>query len=432
MTPRFISSLVDGKDGIAWLLYDLQRKCIVETLCDYADDMVSKAQLSRLTVEQEMGHLRVFWAFLDGERIDVNDISDQKLVTFRDHALKQARESPSHRGSEEAAKTTVNAKLVRIYDWLIWLQESGRVRANLIGARDCRVKSALETSAVSLLRWRDPALGSTARYPLLFRLKASRSKHRLAKFVPTEETLDTVHAYFLGQIKSEHAAHRNCMIADVASYIGFRRASIQSLTTMQFVGVPKVDFVKTDHSTVLIQPARQKFDYGDTYELPLWLHDAVGTFIEQYRNPHIDKLGVGREIHKDKVFISDRDGRPLTDRAISALMSKAMRAAGAPKGTSMHAWRSKYAVEETAEVYERRRELGLDTSIGTMDAVVARSLGHKNPMSARAYTSAYEAAEVARRRAQRESERHAEKLRIRELEAENNMLRQQQGRDTSS
>ena len=84
----------------------------------------------------------------------------------------------------------------------------------------------------------------------------------------------------------------------------------------------------------------------------------------------------------------------------------------------MHAWRGKFAVEEAEEAYQLRREGGLDTSITTMDAVLARALGHQRSESARPYTANYEASEVSRRRAARDSERQSDKRRVRELEAE--------------
>lgn len=418
MSIDFASSVVRTGGDFAWMLYDLKKCCIVEQLCDYAASMVDKAQLTLLTVNQEMGHLKVFWIFLKSRSIELEKIANKDIEDFRDFAFKQVLNGVAHRGSEDAAKTTVNAKLVRIYDWLMWMQETNRMPANSIGARFCKVTSALESSSICCLRPRDPHIHSSSRYPLCYRIKSGKSKHSLSKFIPTEETLDAVHAYFFEKCETDFIAHRNCLIADIASYSGFRRGSIQSLTTKNFVGKNGVDFVETKNETVLIRPSRQKFSYENVFELPNWLHDAAKEFIYGQLFPLIESLGVSTHVHRDALFISSRNGKALTDQAMTALMSKALRSLGAPKGTAMHAWRAKFAVEETANEYQTRRELGLDTSIGTMDTVVARKLGHKNSTSVRAYTSAHEAAEVSRHRAQRENERNTDKLRIKALEAE--------------
>jgi site-specific recombinase XerD len=413
MNDRFKSSLISVGSSFSWLLYDTKSKSLVEPLCDYADDMVLKAQLSELTVSQEMGYLRVFYAFVVSSGKNVDEASDNLLKDFRDYSLCEAKSGRAHRGSEEAAKRTTNAKLIRIYDWLRWLQDTERVRSGFIGPRHCRITSGLERSSV--LHARRTSSQMVERYPLLFRLRSGKSKHGMPKFIPTEDTVDNVYAHFHANATSSHVVHRNCLIASIASYTGFRRASIQSLLTTQF---DALNLVHTERDSVLVQPLRQKFGYGDVFEIPGWLLHQVVDFIRSHRNEVVTRTGADRRIHADHLFLSDRTGRPLQDRTFTALMSRALRATGAGKGAAMHAWRSKFAIEVTEESYEIRSALGLDTSIETMDSVVARSLGHKSPLSARAYTSAHEASEVSRVRAQREKSRLTDKNRIAHLEAE--------------
>ncbi|RYH32777.1 MAG: site-specific integrase [Alcaligenaceae bacterium] len=309
----------------------------------------------------------------------------------------------------------MNAKLIRIYYWLAWMQKTNRVRPGLIGISRCPVISALGAGEVQHGR-----VPTSDKFPLLLRLKARKSKHDLPKFRPDESTLDALTEHFQGAGHSAHVAHRNCLMASIAAYTGFRRGSIQSLTVSQFEGD---DYVETDRNSVLIKPKKQKFGYGDIYEIPTWLHEQIRNFISEYRSQVLIRCRAGARAHKNHVFISDRDGKPLTERAITALMSKALRALNAPKGFAIHLWRGKFAADETAEQYERRSELGLDTSILTMDSIIARTLGHKNLNSARPYTSEYEAAEVARRRALRDNERGADKKRILELEEQVRLLK---------
>ncbi len=127
MNENFVSSIVRAGDQFAWMFYDLKRGCIVEHLCDYAESMVENSQLTQLTVNQEMGHLRVFWIFIKLRSIELGSINDEIIKEFRDFTFKQVLCGVAHRGSEEAAKATVNAKLARIYDWLMWMQETNRI-----------------------------------------------------------------------------------------------------------------------------------------------------------------------------------------------------------------------------------------------------------------------------------------------------------------
>lgn len=413
MNGRFKSSLITVGSSFSWLLYDTKSKSLVEPLCDYADDMVLRAQLSLLTVSQEMGYLRVFYAFVISNRKTIEEVSDTILGDFRAYALSSAKRGRAHRGSEEAAKRTTNAKLVRIYDWLRWLQDTNRVKSGYIGPQLCRITSGLERSTV--LHARQATSQLIERYPLLFRLKSGRSKHRIPKFIPTEDTVDAVFAHFHANASSSHVAHRNCLITSIASYTGFRRASIQSLRATQF---DASNIKYTERDSVIIQPLRQKFGYGDVFEIPGWLLNQILDFIRNHRNEVVVRTGSDKKVHEDYLFLSDRTGRPLQDQTFTAVMSRALRSTGADKGAAMHAWRSKFAIEVTEENYEIRSAIGLDTSIETMDSVVARSLGHKSPLSARAYTSTYEAAAVSRVRAKRAKERLLDKERIVQLEAE--------------
>ena len=408
MTRRFKQTIVDLGGEFALLTYDLKVQQLVDELCDYSEFLSQKLQLSRLTVRQELGYLCAFWGYLTSNNIALNEINDGVLKAFRDATLIGVTRSAAYRGSRHAAEQTVNAKLSRVYDWLWWLQESERVSPGLIGKKAALVFSSSPNKPFGRLS-KDGyrSLPLSTRYPLLYRVKTARSKHVLPKTIPTEVMLDSVHAYFFSTSKSPFIQHRNSLIADVASETGFRRASIQSLHVDQFAGT---DFVETDRDTVILKPARQKFDYSNTFEIPAFVHELIKQFVISYRQPFIEAHGVTARTHQGAVFISARDGRPLSDRALTALMSKAMRACGAEKGTALHAWRAKFAIEEVSHEYEHRSALGLDTSADSIERAVALKLGHKNSQSLRAYTSWHEAGEVARRRA----EQHKEQLQIRE------------------
>ncbi|MGJ7538583.1 MULTISPECIES: hypothetical protein [unclassified Variovorax] len=416
MKYRFKQTLVVDGANFAFLTYDLQGECLVDELCDYASMAIDVLQWSRLTVKQELGSLRVFWAFLVSKGLALDELTDAVLTSFRDDALAAVLQSPAYRGSRHAAEATVNAKLLRVYDWLWWLQASLRVRGDLIGIGGASIRSASQVARPQHERRAyQHASKLHDRYPLLYRVRTARSKHSLPRTIPTEQTLDDVHAYFFSRSASSYLRHRNCLIADIASYTGFRRGSIQSLHVDQFGGEGAM---LTDRDTVILKPARQKFGYGNTFEIPVFLHEQVCHFVQTYRSDVVARHGAAQDVHRGCVFLSARDAKPLTDGAMTALMSKAMRATGAVKGTALHAWRAKFAVEEVQHEYEHRAALGLDTSADTIERAVALRLGHKNSESMRAYTSWHEAGEVARRRSGHHREQLRARDRILELEKE--------------
>lgn len=416
MTDRFKLSLVELGNSYAALVYDLNKRRVVDELTNYADELIGHLHLKRLSIQQEMGYLRVFWAYLISAGIGVEAVTDDVIKGFRSHALTSAMSSRSNRsGSSNAVNATVNAKLVRVYDWLMWLQETERIPANTIGYRNAAVQSALKGSSLSRDARSNKELRARDRYPLLLDDRTRNSKHRVPKFIPTEDTVDALHAHFMELKGSSHIRHRNTLLVDVAAYTGFRRNSIQSLHVDQFMGS---DFTRTDHDTVIIRPLRQKFDYGDTYEIPLMLHDRVRDFIQTHRHALVASKGVRQRETRGAVFISERTCRPLDDRSITSIISKAMRACGAPKGTAIHSFRAKFLVEAISDEYADRRTLGLDTSEETITRAVARKAGQRNPMSLRPYISGNEASLLVRNKAD-------QRRRAKALQEDNDQLREQ-------
>lgn len=417
MSERFKQTTVkDGKgDGI--LVYDLREKSLVTPLCDYAAYLQRYRGNKRLTLEQEIGHLRVFWSFLRSRKLTLDEIDDKLLEEFRDVAKFRAMQSPAHRGSENAAKKTVNAKLMRIYHWLVWLRDTRAVPSWVIGRIDCRVKSTLASGENYGDRSKSD---SRDRFPLLFDVPDQNSKHRLPRVLPTDDTLTSAHRIFFEQAHDLHTAHRNCLLLDIASVTGFRRGSINSLTVDQFTGA---DYAETCNGTVVIRPKKQKFGYGDTFEIPTFLHEQVKRFIVEYRDPFVERKSVRQSTHGGAVFLSNKTGAPLTDRSQTAIVSPVMRKLGLKKGSVLHVWRSKFAVEEVEHEYMDRKKLGLDTSPLSIQLAVSTALGQKHPESIRPYISAFEASKVSSRRAKEREALRREKERLIQLEEENRALR---------
>ncbi|MFI8619250.1 hypothetical protein ACIGHN_27535 [Acidovorax sp. NPDC077693] len=396
------------------LLYDFQQKEIVSDVSDYADELVLKLSMARASIHQEIGHLRVFVGYLSSRGLGVNDCSNKLIADFRDFFFSKIPSGTSANVvTADRARITINAKLVRIYDWLKWLQENGRAAENLIGAKGCRVESHLFGSSLSYLSPRNSELRSFDRYPLLLDVRTRNKRGGFPKYVPTEDTVDALHEYFLESDKSLHIKYRNILMIDIAAYTGFRRGSIQSLEIDQFIGK---SFEITDRDTVLLRPARQKRSYGDYFEIPIDLHQNVTGFIKNHRAQHLIRKNVPESRTKGAVFISERSCQPLDDRSITAIVSEALRACGAPKGVAIHSFRAKFLIKSTELEYEDRKNLGLDTSSESVSRSVATKAGHRSTRSIKPYTEGNEASKLVKHhnnQARRAKETLAENTRLR-------------------
>jgi site-specific recombinase XerD len=363
-------------------------------MTDYSLYLSEEEQLSNLTVAQELGYVRFFGEYLNAHACGLEQVDDGTLLKFRNHSLLWAKRSKSSRGSLELSKATANTKLRRAYLWLQWLQDSGRIKHGRIGSRGCAVKSALsERRKLSERSEADSRMvSSIALFPLQYRLKTSNSKHQVPSFIPTELTLDDLHEYFFENSASDYIAHRNCLLIDVADSVGLRRASINSLRVSQFLDPLEVGELQT----ALIRPDSQKFSYANTFRFPPWIVERVRSFASEQRRQLIEDQRISSKVHGDRIFLSSRDGRPLTDRAITAIVSKALRKLGAPKGSAIHGFRYKFIDETVDAEYEDRLERGLDTSMDSITAAVSLKTGHKSVKSLRGYASASHAKRAAK------------------------------------
>lgn len=420
-TALQISTVKLGPKAFSVLVYDIGSGCVVNEITDYSDRLIDKLKLKELTVSKEVNHLIIFWTYMDSQGKTYRDASDQWLKDFGKYCKAQAIKSPSHRGNSNSAERTANEKLARVYDWLLWLREMEKLPPNTIGSLECAVGTVLEKSSVAPGRKQDRrGISAGDAYPAQFKLQAPGVRYRLPKFIPTEETVDAIHAFFFENCSTAHLAYRNALIVDIASETGFRRASINSLRIDQFVGRA---YVETEDGMVAVVPAVQKLGYSNTLLIPKMLHEQVREFIQTHRSEFIEAIGIPERIHQNKVFISARTGRPLDDRSISQLVSDAMRAIGAPKGAALHAYRAKFANEEVEAEYQDRKDLKLNPSSDDVRKAVALRLGQRNPESLSAYTAHYESVQLMKRRNAKRGEALKDKSRIAELEDENARLR---------
>lgn len=376
-----------------WFVYDLRRREICPLLSSYADHLVGD-DLEPITVGQAMGYLVTFVEAISRKSIDISSLDQDALREFRDEELERSLKRKSSRGSKEKAKTTVNAKLHRIYQWCHWLQETGRMKP-ILGPNG-PVKSTLGFEARNS---NDP---SQARrwYPLCYRLKYDRSKHTISGFLPTGHDIDQIHAYFFENASSPYVAHRNALIVDLAECSGFRRGSIGSLTVDQFEGAPR----KPIPGYSLVQPTRQKFGYRNVFPIPDFMIERVREFVEEHWRPLVKNKDVPAEIHQGRLFLSSRSGAPLRDRSITQLITPALRSVGAPKGSSLHAFRAKFTNDEVDHELEQRLARGTDTSTSSISEAVSEKLGHRNPLSIRPYVAYRQSQLGAKMRASRQTE----------------------------
>lgn len=390
---RFVLSQVPVQDGRpAFLVYDLDKECIVRELSDYSTYLINEKNNSYLTVSQGLGQLIEFWVFLLDTDTSLHRISNETIRTFRDQNLKKVRNSKAHRGGTDQAKQTVNLKLERIYQWIVWLQETRLVPLGTIG-NHALVQAIVDTPQVRMRKGGHWVRGGIRKYPLLFRVGKRNSKHSAPSSVVTDKDVSNLMAHFSATY-GPFIAQRNILFIDIAEAAGFRRGSICSLRIDQF----ETSDLQRANGEYLVRPSKQKFSYTKTFGIELSLAFRIREFIDNYWQPWVTAHQISRKIHQNALFLSEKSGRPIQERSMTQVISSGFRALGFDKGVGPHILRGKFTSNYADEELAERRELGLDTSNRSIAAAVAMKTGHDDPDQFYRYASSSQArqARIAR------------------------------------
>jgi hypothetical protein len=387
--------------------YDTDRFIIVDDIMDFAIHLQVHELWSFSYVKNEMYHLIVYLNYLGSNRISVENAVNDTLRDFRDSDF--IRLGKASRASEKKIKRVINSRLTLVYSFYHWYQ--GRhVVLDLIGAEGCAI-----TSDFSLRSKRNKSSHDCYRmFPLCHR-RIGRSSQHATEYSATEDDIDSLEGHFRKGC-NEYISERNSLMMAIASSVGFRRGSLNSLRCSQF---SNEELAKSMDDYLIVNPDKQKFDANINYRIPILLAYRISEFINTVRKNMVIAKGFGDNVTLDRIFLSVRDGTPLHDASISDIFGQAFKSIGnLHSRTSIHSFRRKFAQDRIQANFEQRAELKLDTSDASVSAAVAMELGQRNADSIKPY--------VARTQQMLVNQRHQDKSQlIKKLMEENVLLKMQ-------
>ncbi|MBB6557531.1 integrase [Acidovorax soli] len=337
----------------------------------------------------------------------VHSLEDSILEGFRDKELELVIKNSRSRQNERKAKATVNARLSAVYRWIWWMRQTGIISEHVAGPKGCSVIVDIRGPSRIARKSRGPLSGKVRNTPssrhsltmhLLFPDAEKRGKFKTG-FVATRTDADSIVERLTTRNSSEYRNLRDALIVDLAVEVGFRVGSIASLRDSDF---DKKKITTTAESTVVVTPLVQKYSYQNSFNIPVWLALRICALIE-IRDEHLRCKGLSARVMERRIFVSERTLKPLTSRAISQQIACLLRSLGAPKGTSVHAFRALFCTEEIEREIDYRLARGLDTSAASICASVALKMGHSDPLSIFSYVSRALALRAARERASSKS-----------------------------
>ncbi|WP_197091082.1 hypothetical protein, partial [Herbaspirillum chlorophenolicum] len=352
-------------------------------IMDYSLKLIDDG-LDEKSVRNEIFLLKGFCDFLDRRRLVYQDITDSLLKSFRSEELSLVKTAKNSSRAERTAMRTVNAKLRRTYKFLYWLQHSHRSVLNLIGPRNCPVKSNYlppNEGGKNRRNGRYESGRKTGEFPVLF--DHAGEGNRPTQYEATDEDVELIAEMFLSEL-SPHAAQRNILMMDLGCEVSWRRGAINSMTCDQF---SRLDFSEANHDSYIVIPPSQKFGYQREFEVPFRLAFRIAEFIANERKDFLASRGWSEARTLGRIFISERSGLPLKDQSISAIFGAAFNALGRPRGANTHSFRRKFANEEIDDEILNRLEMGLDTNEVSIATTVAFKMGQSNPESLEPYVN---------------------------------------------
>lgn len=381
---RILLSWSGSPEQAVPIAYDTRAASILWDLTDYSIYLKNNQLLDAKTVRNELYLLIGFVEYILVEGKQYKNIDDRFLLDFKEREFQKILDSANGSKSEKAVQRTVNAKLRRTYQFLLWLQESEKKIVGVIGDRDCPVTSALTSkqpeSIYRTLSW-SGATNNRSNYPLLFRNAGSNGL--ASQYEATSEDIALLADMFHSEC-STYGAQRNILMMHLACEIGWRRGSINSLTCDQFMNLNLMDSV---HDSYIVVPPSQKFGYVRQFEVPFRLAFRVVEFIETHRKELLSQNGWSEARTQNRIFLSEREGSPLRNSTISSIFGSAFKKLGRPRGASTHSFRRRNVNDQVDRELQTRLELGLDTSELSITTAVAFNVGQSRPESLRPYVN---------------------------------------------
>lgn len=312
----------------------------------------------------------------------VLDLDQTLLRDFRDDALKRVKASDNHRGDENAARRTVNAKLRRIYKCLYKCQRAHRLPKDTIGSTRCKIASSwpqFDESPSELLNQ------DRRKHPLCFAGIGEGSREDNSLYFATKKDIAAIEELFWGQANSM-AAMRNVMMLRIFEHMGWRVASLNSLTAHQFSDAALAS--QAHLGQFIVVPPHQKGGHTYTFSMPFELACQINEFINGPRQACLKEIGATESTTEGRLFFSVKTGKPLTDGSVTEIFADAFKAVKAPKGSGAHSLR-RFVGQETADeevAFRRANKLSLDRE--DVERAIQEKLGHSSVLSQRVYRRA--------------------------------------------
>lgn len=327
--------------------------------------------------------LKYLAEFMRAHRLEWDQVDDGHLDQFRTWYLEKIEQGSQTR-NDLSRKRTVNIRLREIYNFYHWAQEDACLVDNYIG---WELHSKIRSKLPAYIKDGRSALprfnkGSFL-YPKLFTSVGSSAD--VIDYTASDRDKEKLKDFFETQGDSDYSPCRNILIMEIATAVGWRQGSINSLLIDAFSD-KRIEDCDADFLTV--QPPEQKYGYQFEFEVPLALVLRVNRHIKIDRANFLASKSLKENTAKHHLFVSSTTGKPLAVSTITEIFSRAFTSIGAPQGSGIHSFRRSFTTNEIRFQIDSRKRKNLSTAPEDVMLPVQRALGHKSPLSQQSYADA--------------------------------------------
>ncbi|MCG8043799.1 MAG: ATP-binding protein [Candidatus Thiodiazotropha endolucinida] len=349
-------------------------------LADLNSRFKERQQAHKSQIDSAAQALKSFAEFLRPLRLEWDQVDDGHIEQYRAWLLERIERDPRSR-DDLSRKRTVNVRMREIYNFYYWAQEEAFLVDNYIGWElDSKIRSKLPAYIKKGKAVVPKGKKGSLLYPKTFTRTGSSSD--VIDYTADARDREKLKEYFESQGGSGYVKRRNILMMEIASAMGWRQGSLNSLLIDSFSD-EQID--KTVDGVVVVKPPEQKFGYQYDFEVPLPLVLRINRHIKADRAALLKGKAVTEEVAMHHLFLSSTTATPLASNAISIIFSKAFTAIGAPKGAGIHSLRRGFTNDEIRFEIDARKRHNLSTAPEDVMLPVQRKLGQKSPLSMQAY-----------------------------------------------
>ncbi len=325
--------------------------------------------------------------YLTQKNIKLESLNDQYLDDFKEWVFKKIESDEKRtRGNAKAIKATVNRHLKAVYSLIAYLcLVTQELLEDMIGLDGNPIKTSIpnyfrEGHFNVVVSTKTGKFNmSKSLYPLCYEVPIRPAGSQV--FATEQDTTKIIEHF---EKSGAFVARRNILILRVIDDTAMRTISTADLTTDLFTR-EIIESCPNDHLSIYPE---QKGRTIHQIKVPIVIASRILEYIENYRQEFISQKGVGEDVAKQALFLSEKTGKPLSKRSITNIFNEAARSIGKSKiGFGAHAYRRKSSNDYREKTLRANHELGMRHDPLLLAEQSRVHLGHSSIESQTAYVN---------------------------------------------